>query len=208
MKKSVIFFTIILVLSAHEVFADYEKLTKKNYNNSKNEKAVVIYGVNWGRQWGCAGFENAQLQRLTFTRIDLESGRLDQKNIVLKTFSKLLAEDRYKAYTMIIAPGEYALSGFDVKIAKSVKEVGHLKAGINELFENGKPTGGTFKVNPGEIVYIGEFGLDCVYEPIPWRYYIEEKDFERYIKGFRKEYKFVGDKQVMYRLFQTNKFGQ
>lgn len=127
---------------------------------------------------------------------------------MLKTPSKLFVKDTSKAYAIIVNPGEYALSGFDVKIAKSSRDVGYLKAGSKELFENGKPTGGTFRVNTGEIVYIGDFGLDCASDPIPWRFYIEKEDFERYIAGFKEEYKFLADKQVIYRLFQTNKFGQ
>ena len=77
------------------------------------------------------------------------------------------------------------------------------------MFENGKPVGGTFEVKAGEIVYIGDFGLDCAGDqPIPWRYYIQKEDFGRYVAQLKKEYKFITDKQVIYRLFQTNKFGQ
>ncbi len=199
---------IIFVLSTNEVFAGYDKLTKKRYEKSKTEKAVVIYGVNWGRQWGCAEFENAQLQKLEFIRINPKSNRDEEENIVLNTPSKLFVDNISKTYTVIVTPGEYALSGFDVKIAKSVDEVGHFKLEYKDLFENGKPVGGTFQVNAGEIVYIGDFGLDCAYEPIPWRYYIQKEDFERYVAQFKKEYKFLADKPFVYRLFQTNKFGQ
>ena len=198
---------IVLVLSASEVLASYDKLNKRNYEKSKIEKAVVIYGVNWGRQWGCAGFENAQLENLTFTRLNL-SEKDDEGKIVLNTPSKLFVDNISKTYAIIVTPGEYALSGFDVKIAKSIEEIGHLKGDVTELFESGKPTGGTFKVSAGEIVYIGHFGLDCAYEPIPWRYYIQKEDFEGYAARFKKEHKFIADKQIIYRLFQTNKFGK
>jgi hypothetical protein len=199
---------IIFLLSASEVSAGYDKLTKKNYEVSKDKKAVIIYGVNWGRKWGCAGFENAQLQRLTFSRIDSVSNSFDGENIVLNTPSKLFVEDVSKTYAIIVNPGEYALTGFDIKVAKSVREVWHSIGESKDLFENGKPIGGTFTVNAGEIVYIGDFGLDCAYEPIPWRYYIQKEDFERYVAGFKEEYKFIADKQIIYRLFQTDKFGQ
>lgn len=199
---------IIFLLSANEAFAGYDEFTKKNYERYKNEKAVIIYGVNWGRQWGCAGFENAQLQHLTFSRIDPKTNSLDGEDIVLKTPSVLLAENISKPYIIIVNPGEYALTAFDVKIAESVDKVGHLQAKDKDLFKDGKAIGGTFKANPGEIVYIGDFGLDCAYEPIPWRYYVQKEDFERFTVGFRKKYKFIGDKQIIYRFFQTDMFGQ
>lgn len=200
---------IFLLFSASEVFAGYDKLTKKNYEDSKNEKAVVFYGMNWGRQWGCAGFENAQLQSLTFSRIDPATNVPDGEDIVLNTPAKLFSKDASLSYAIIVNPGKYALTGFDIKVAKSISEGGHFRAKKEDLFENGKPIGGTFEVKAGEIIYIGDFGLDCVgAQPILWRYYIQKEDFENYVTGFKKKYKFIGDKQIIYRLFQTNKFGQ
>jgi len=198
---------IILVLSVDNVLA-YENLNKKNYEKSKNEKAVIIYGVNWGRKWGCAGLENAQIENLTFARLSSNSGGDNEEKIVLNTPSRLFVDNISKPYAIIVSPGEYALTGFKVKIAKSVHDVSYIKWDGKDLFENGKPFGGTFKADAGEIVYIGEFGLDCAYEPIPWRYYIQKEDFDSYVAGFKERYKFISDKQVIYRLFQTNKFGQ
>ncbi len=205
MKKIITFATFVFVLFASQAFADYYKFTKKNYAKYKDEKAVVIYHVNWGRQWGCAQFENAQLQKLSFTRIGIDS---DSTDIKLKTPSKLFVKDVFNPYVIIVEPGEYAISGFDVKVAKSVKKIAHIKGDVSNLFENGKPIGGTFKADTGEIVYIGEFGLDCAYEPIPWRYYREQEDFDSYVEGFRQRFKFVGDREIIYRLFETEKFGQ
>lgn len=204
--SALIFFSF--ALSASKVFADYDELTKENYEKNKDKKAVVIYGINWGRRWGCGRFENAQLKNLTFVRLNPGSSKLDEDKIVLNTPSTLFAENVSSHYAIIVNPGEYVLAGFDVKIAKSAKEVGHLKSDIGELFENGKSIDGTFTVNSGEIVYIGDFGLDCVYEPIPWRYYIEKADWETFLAGFREKYKFIGSKKIIYRLFQTKKFGQ
>ena len=190
------FLIIIFVLSASKAFAGEDKLTERNYGKSKNEKAVLLYGVNWGRQWGCAGFNNAQLQNLTFSRIN---SNLDREEIVLNNSAKLFSENSSESYAIIVNPGEYRLTGYDIKIARSSKEVSHIK-GEGE---------GTFEVKAGEIVYIGDFGLDCVGDkPLLWRYYIKTEDFERYIVQFKKKYRFVGDKPVIYRLFQTNMFGQ
>lgn len=196
----------IFFLFASDAFAGYDKLTRGNYEEYKNEKAVILYGVNWGRQWGCAGFDNAQLQNLTFSRIDSASGDHGGENIVLNTPAKLFAKNVSESYVIIVEPGEYALTGFDIKVARSQSDVSHIKAKNMDLFENGKPASGSFKVDAGEIVYIGDFGLDCAGgEPIPWRYYIQKEDFDSYVAGFKEKYKFIYDKQVIYRLFQTNR---
>lgn len=200
---------MIFILSASTVFADFDKLTEKSYEAPRTDKAVVIFGVNWSRQWGCAGLDNAQLQNLTFSRIDHASGDLGREKIVLNTPAKLFSKNTSESYAIVVNPGEYALTGFDIKIAKSSSDVSHIKAKNEDLFENGKPIGGTFTVNVGEIVYIGDFGLDCTGgKPIPWRYYVKKEDFERYVAGFKEKYKFIADKEVIYRLFQTDKFGQ
>jgi len=200
---------MIFILSSSTVFADFDKLTEKSYEASRTDKAVVIFGVNWSRQWGCAGLDNAQLHSLTFSRIDFSSGNLSGEDVVLNNPAKLLARNVSESYAIIVETGEYALTGFDIKVAKSKSDVSHIKAKNKDLFENGRPVGGTFKVNAGEIVYIGDFGLDCIgNKPIPWRYYIQKEDFESYVTGFKERYKFIGDKQIIYRLFQTDKFGQ
>jgi hypothetical protein len=63
-------------------------------------------------------------------------------------------------------------------------------------------------VNPGEIVYVGHFGLDCGAEPFIWRNYIEGRDdFVKYVAGFREMYPFVKHMPVQYRLFSTKLFG-
>jgi hypothetical protein len=63
-------------------------------------------------------------------------------------------------------------------------------------------------VNPGEIVYVGHFGLDCGAEPFLWRNYIQNReDFEGYVAGFREKYPFAKQVPVQYRLFSTQLFG-
>jgi len=206
--KPILVILICLGLVGCATVGNVDKLTKSNYEKSKDQKAVVIYEVNWGRKWGCAGYENAQLISLTFSRIDQETKALGAETIVLKTPSILFVDNIFLPYEIIVEPGEYALSGFNIKVAKSVREIWHTIADSKNLFENGKPLGGTFKANPGEIVYIGGFGLDCEYEPIPWRYYIEKEDFGRFSANLKKQYKFIADKEIIYRLFQTDNFGR
>ena len=154
----------------------------------------MLLEANWGRRWDCAGLDNAQLQSLTFAQ------RANGPALELKTPSRLFVDNSFKPYALIVKPGEYFLVGFDIKIAKSSTEVGHL---VGEELD-----GGSFTVAAGEFVYIGHFGLDCTAQPMLWRYYIEGKDeFERYAAGFRERFPFVGDTPVQFRLFDTTLFG-
>ena len=183
-----------------------EALSSKAFAKYMPDQGIVIFEVNWGRKWGCAGVENAQLERLTFSRLPLDesSAKLD-----LKTPSKLFVNDQYVPYAYVVDPGTYAISGFDVKVAKSQWDVGHIVATKDHLFENGTPLGGTFEVSANEVVYIGHFGLDCAQETIPWRYYIEDKSgFDGLVSGFRHDFPFAASLPVRYRLFATTMFGQ
>lgn len=171
-----------------------------------DELGVVVVQLNWGRTWKCGQFENAQLQALTFSKMQVEGS--GEEALDLKTPSKLFVDNEFLPYAYVVEPGEYALTAFDVKVARSVTDVLHIKGTKDNLIEAGKPIGGTFTVKPKEIVYVGHFGLDCGAEPFLWRYYIEgRKDFERYIAGFREKYPFVKNIPVQYRLFSTRMFG-
>lgn len=162
--------------------------------------------VNWGRTWKCGQFENAQLQALTFTKSPVDAPK--SVSLDLETPSKLFVDNKFLPYAFVIQPGEYVLTDFDVKIARSVSDVAHIKGSKDNLIKDGKPVGGTFTVNPGEIVYVGHFGLDCGAEPFLWRNYIEgREDFERYVDGFREKFSFVKHVPVQYRLFSTKLFG-
>jgi hypothetical protein len=203
--------TILAVFISTSLYAaELNELTKKNYAETGAQKAVVILHVNWGRYWKCGGLDNAQLQSLTFSKIQASETKSSDATISLETPSKLNAKDSFVPYVLLIEPGEYALSNFDVKVARSRSDVGHLNGDESILMKDPKkPVGGTFTVGAGEIVYIGHFGLDCAKEPFLWRYYIEgKKDFDRYIAGFREEFPFVQDKPVQFRLLSTSMFGQ
>jgi hypothetical protein len=185
-----------------------QELTKRAFAQYGKEKGTVLLQVNWGRKWGCAGLENAQLQRLGFSRLPLTAASTQQSEFLLRTPSRLFAKDADLVYAMLIEPGEYALVEFDVKLAESVSSVGHLRGTVADLFSGDQPTGGTFSVAPGEIVYLGHFSLDCSQEPIPWRYYIEGRsEYARYVEGVRKRFPFLGDTPVRFALFSTTRFG-
>ena len=199
--------TIALLFSACISASEMTDLTEQNYNVGGKEKGIVLLHINWGRQWKCAGLDNAQIESLAFTHLPL--GQEPKTMIALETPSKLMVKNSFSAYALIVEPGDYAISAFDVKVAKSSSDVGHLIGDESKLFKEGNPIGGTFTVGAAEVVYIGHFGLDCSKEPIPWRYYVESKsEFQSYIAGFHKTFPYVKDSEVTFRLFSTTIYGQ
>jgi len=194
---------ILGVLPTLVVSSEPVNLSVDTYNS---DLGVLIIQVNWGRTWKCVQFENAQLQALTFTKSPVDTPK--PVSLELETPSKLFVDNKFLPYAFIIQPGEYVLTGFDVKVARSVSDVAHIKGSKDSLIKDGKPVGGTFTVNPGEIVYVGHFGLDCGAEPFLWRNYIDGRsDFERYVDGFREKFPFVKHVPVQFRLFSTQLFG-
>ena len=195
--------TIIGVLPSLVVAAESVDLSEDTY---KAKLGIIIIQINWGRVWKCGKFENAQIQALTFSKSPID--RSEGVSLELETPSKLFVDNKYLPYAYVVQPGEYILTAFDVKVARSTTDVSHIKGAKDNLIKDGKPVGGTFTVNPGEIVYVGHFGLDCGAEPFVWRYYIEgRQEFERYIAGFKKKYPFVKEAPVQYRLFSTQQLG-
>jgi hypothetical protein len=178
-------------------------LTEKTY---KPTLGVLIVQFNWGRKWKCGQFENAQLQEIEFTRSPIS----DASKVLLefKTPSKLFVDDKIVPQALVIQPGEYVLTAFDVKAARSVSDVIHMRGSRENLVKNERPVGGTFRVGEGEIVYIGHFGLDCGAEPFLWRTYVENRlTFERFVEGFRKTFPFTRSTPVQFRLFTSESFG-
>lgn len=194
---------LLLVLPSLVVAAEPVNLSEETY---KPDRGVIIVQINWGRAWKCGQYENAQLQALTFTKSPIDS--LEQVSLVLEPPSKLFVDNKFLPYAFIVQPGDYVLTGFDVKTARSASDVAHIIGSKNTLIKDGKPMGGSFTVSPGEIVYIGHFGLDCGVEPFLWRNYIDgREEFERYIAGFRQKYPFVKSVPVQFRLFSTQLLG-
>ena len=194
---------ILGVLPMLVVAAEPVSLSADTY---KADLGILVIQVNWGRVWKCGQFENAQLQALTFTKSPIDTP--EPVSLDLEIPSKLFVDNKFLPYAFVIKPGEYVLTAFDVKVARSVTDVAHIQGSKDSLIKDGKPVGGTFTVNPGEIVYVGHFGLDCGAEPFLWRNYIESReDFERYIGGFREKFPFVKQVPAQYRLFSTKLFG-
>ena len=186
------------------VAAEPVNLSEDTY---KSDQGVILIQMNWGRTWKCGQFENAQLQALTFTKSPTDSQA--SVSLELETPSKLFVDNKFLPYAFVVQPGEYLLTAFDVKVARSMSDVAHIKGSIDNLIKDGKPIGGSFAVNPGEIVYVGHFGLDCGAEPFLWRYYIDgHAEFEKYIDGFRHKFPFVKNVPVQFRLFSTQLLGK
>jgi len=195
--------TIVGVLPFLAFATEPVDLKKSTY---KPNLGVIIIQVNWGRTWKCGQYENAQLQALTFTKSPIDGPK--PVSLEVKTPSKLFVDNEYLPYAYVLQPGEYILTGFDVKIARSITDVAHMLGTKDKLIKDGKPEGGSFTIDPGEIIYIGHFGLDCGAEPFLWRNYIGGRaDFERYVDGFRGKFPFVKNVPVQFRLFSTQLFG-
>lgn len=194
---------LLMGLPALVVAAEPVILSEDTY---KADLGVLIIQVNWGRTWKCGQFENAQLQALTFTKSPIDTP--EPISLDLLTPSKLFVDNKFLPYAYVIQPGEYVLTAFDVKAARSVSDIVHILGSKDNLIKDGKPLGGTFTVNSGEIVYVGHFGLDCGAEPFLWRTYVDSREhFEEYVDGFRYKFPFVKQVPVQYRLFSTEVLG-
>jgi hypothetical protein len=201
--STVVAWRVVAAMAAEPV-----ELTEKAYAAEGQRRGTIVLQVNWGRVWHCGKYENAQLQQLSFSRLPLDPADRGSNDVRL-TGSKLTAPNAYRPYALLIEPGEYALSEFDVKVAASVTEIGHAHGDRSTLIKDGKAMGGSFSVAPGEIVYIGHFGVDCGGEPMLWRTYVEGRgEFDRYVLGFHKRFPFTKDTPVVFRLFATDVFGK
>ena len=184
-------------------------LTKDEYLRSKDRDGVVLLDINWGRWWGCGGRENAQLVSLAFDKIPANSLKNEAApSLVIHSPSRLMVDPVFVNNAYSLKPGKYALSAFSIKVADSGSRVGFLTADRSRLFKDGEPIGGTFTVKTGEVVFIGNFYLDCAYGPTLWRYYPEGRaDFNKQMQEYKARYPFLDLSNVQYRLFKTNEFG-
>jgi hypothetical protein len=123
--------------------AEPVELTEKAYAAEGQRKGTILLQVNWGRAWNCGKYENAQLQQLSFSKLPLEPAEKVTNDVRLSG-PKLLAGNDFQPYALLIEPGEYAISEFDVKIAGSVTDIRHAHGDRSTLIKDGKAVGGTF----------------------------------------------------------------
>lgn len=185
-------------------------LTSENFAEGGTTKGVVLFAVRWDRRWKCGGFENAQLRLLAFDKLPITRTTEDESaDLVLADAPLLMTKPRFDDYAFVVAPGEYALVGLHIKAAASVSDVRIAKVGRDRLIKDGRPDGGSFVVNPGEMLYIGHFYLDCFKEPTLWRYYPEDREaFNGYLAGVTKQHPELDASKVQFRLFKTTFFGR
>lgn len=147
------------------------------YIKTASKKGVVILAINWYRRWGCGQFEHAEIMSIGFDRLPLKSFTNDSPSeLFIDRPLRLMKSSLFLNYALLLEPGEYALTSFDVLAARTRFDVGHFIGRRNDLVHNGLPLGGSFKIEEGEIVYIGNFFLNCQQNPMIWRYYTEGRD--------------------------------
>lgn len=180
------------------------------YAQNKDKLGVVLLDARWGRQWKCGKYENAQLVSFSFDKLPL-SPRPDDApaELTIGTTSRLAVSPKFESYALLVPPGEYALSNFKIKVAQSVSNIGYWVAGRSHLIKEGNALGGKFSVSPGEVVYIGNFALDCYGGPTLWRYYANGRDgFNQQLSEYKSKYPFLDLANVKFRLFETATIGR
>lgn len=188
------------------------EVTKDTYAAGKNSDGIVLLDVKWSRKWSCGKFENAQLVAIGFDKFP-SSKRTNQdpadfliSNDKLK--GRITPPQAFVNYAFQIPPGRYALSGYIIKVAVSASRVDYWVASRADLLKDGKPLGGTFTVAQGEVVYIGNFYLDCSNGPSLWRYYTKgQNGFKEQLSEYQAKYPFLDLRQTKYRLFDTTTLG-
>jgi len=184
-------------------------VTEDAYLKTKDTNGIVLLDVNWGRWWGCGGYENAQLISLAFDKLPMSPiSNEAEPALVLHSPSRLAVDPVFINYAYSLEPGEYAISAFSIKAAQSMSSIGFFTAQRDELYSAGKPVGGTFTVRPSEAVFIGNFYLDCAYGPTLWRYHSDGKEaFDDQVKEYAHRFPYLDLSNVQFRLFKTNEFG-
>jgi hypothetical protein len=181
------------------------------YEKTKDTKGVVLISVNWSRGWNYCGFENVQLRRLAFERMPVSGTGDDSKADLELEGRGLTAMPGFEHLALLVDPGEYALTGFLIRAAKSVDDTGELRGTRSQLFQDGKPVAGSFDVKAGEIVYVGHFAPECPepLRPTVWRYYTDGEDaFREHLESVRRKYGFLPVDRAVFRLFRTTTIGQ
>ena len=183
-------------------------VTAESYRTDTT-KGLVVLSALWGRSWKCGKFENGQLRSFGFDRLpSVTTADVATADVVIED-STYVGGGPATNYVLALDPGEYGLAMFAIRVASSTTDVRTVSVGRARLFEGGKPVGGTFTVQAGELVYIGHFGLDCYKEPTIWRYYLEGRGgFEHYKRLIKNQYPFLPVETMQMRLFKTSALGR
>lgn len=179
--------------------------------SSEAKNGIVLVDIYWDRAWRCGRYENAQLRSLSFERAPLlpVGGSKVATSLVFENPSRLSPPKKFVPYAVVVEPGEYHLTGFEVGFARSMSNVGETLVNRAVSILDGRSKFGSFTVAAGEIVYIGNFAVDCYKDPIPWRYYTQgKKDFADHLNQYKAKYPALPTDKVIYRLFSTSELGE
>lgn len=196
-------------VAAGQTVTPVDKLNAEEISKALANKAIVVVAVNWNRHWKCGRYENAQLRSIGFDRLSATARAADAPaDLLLDDAPLLLTKPGFDSYAFVVEPGVYAISSFDIKVASSMHDTGGFKSNRSQLIRDGKALGGNFEVHAGEIDYIGHFYLDCLGQPIPWRFYPDGEDaFREYVGGLKSRFPGVDMGRVQFKLFRTSQFG-
>jgi hypothetical protein len=186
------------------------EINAESYANDQQRSGIVLLDANWGRKWSCGKYENAQLISFSFDKSSNSPNVSSQPaDITIGTTSRLMVKPNFESYAVLIPPGEYVLSNFKIKVATSVSKIDYWIANRTHLIKDGKPLAGKFTVAAGEVIYIGNFGLDCFHGPTLWRYYTEGQDgFNKQLADYQSKYPFLDLTKTKFRLFETTTIGR
>ena len=68
------------------------------------------------------------------------------------------------------------MTSIAIRVTRPRSEVGEIKLDRSQLVKGTEARAGTFTIGAGEIVYIGNFKIDCKPPMTLWRYYTEGSD--------------------------------
>lgn len=210
LRGSALLTTVIVMVGCTSpgVSSPGHDVTAESYRTDTT-KGLVVLSALWGRSWKCGKFENGQLRSFGFDRLpSVTTADVATADVVIED-STYVGGGPATNYVLALDPGEYGLAMFAIRVAFSTTDVRTVSVGRARLFEGGKPVGGTFTVQAGELVYIGHFGLDCYKEPTIWRYYLEGRGgFEHYKRLIKNQYPFLPVETMQMRLFKTSALGR
>ena len=176
---------------------------ENEYQRLKTTVGVVLLSVNWNAKVKCSGFESARPQGLVFDQVPNARGDEERGDLVIDVPRAGTAD-----YAFLAPPGAYALSGFDIHVAKSARDSGGFRAPRSRLLKDGFAEDGGFDVRAGEIVYIGEFSVECRKQPIPWRSYPDgPAEFQEYLGRVKTLFPALQTRKAQFRPMATRQFG-
>jgi len=185
-------------------------LTKESFEKESRSNAIILMDVNWYLAPNCGGYEWARLQGFGFDLLPLKHANdKDAPDLVINRPSRFFQHRsrNFENYAFLIKPGKYVLSKTRIFVFVGTRVMYRREARRSDLIPDGEPLGGGFSVRAGEIVYLGNFWLDCHVVPKLWRYYTGHKDFEWKLEQYKTKYPYVDFKDTKYRLFETSVFG-